>query len=66
MSAAETTTTNPTDQKLLAMLQEGRITPAYALDEIDVTAKYINDRLDALCEAGEVRRLRRGLYELPE
>jgi DNA-binding Lrp family transcriptional regulator len=55
---------NATDEALLDQLQEGRVTPIYAAEEIGRSREYTSDRIKRLHEHGHVRKLSKGLYEL--
>jgi predicted HTH transcriptional regulator len=56
----------PADQKILDLLQEGRITAPYAANETGYNLQYIRDRLKRLVEHGHVTKIYQGLYELVE
>jgi hypothetical protein len=56
----------PADEKLLDLLQEGRITAPYAADETGYSLQYVRDRLGRLVEHGNVKKVYEGLYELIE
>jgi DNA-binding Lrp family transcriptional regulator len=56
----------PADEKLLDILQEGRITAPYAADETGYSLQYVRDRLGRLVEHGNVKKVYEGLYELIE
>ena len=53
-----------TEIAILDMLEEGRCTPAYLADELDVTQEYVRNRLGDLKRLGLVTKVHRGLYEL--
>jgi len=53
-----------TELGILRMLEEGRCTPAYIADELDVSQEYVRGRLGDLERLGLVRSPYRGLYEL--
>lgn len=55
---------NETDGKVLDVLREGRVTPQYVADELDVSRTYASERLKRLVEHGHVAKLASGLYEL--
>lgn len=55
---------NETDELLVELLAEGRVTPQYAADAIGVSRTYASERLKRLVEHGHVERLTTGLYEL--
>lgn len=53
-----------TELGILEMLREGRCTPAYIADELNVTQEYVRNRLGDLQRLGLVNQVYRGLYEL--
>jgi Mn-dependent DtxR family transcriptional regulator len=53
-----------TELGILDMLSQGRCTPAYIADELDVSQEYVRDRLRDLKRLGLVEQVHRGLYEL--
>lgn len=54
----------PIDQKIVAVLAEGRNVPSNIADEVDVSRQYVQQRLEVL-EAGDyVTNIGRGVYEL--
>jgi len=53
-----------TELGILDMLEEGRCTPAYIADELDVTQEYVRERLAVLKRMGLISKVHRGLYEL--
>ena len=55
-----------TEIGILDMLEEGRCTPSYIADELDVSQEYIRDRLRDLKRLGLVSKVHRGLYEISE
>ncbi|WP_222914188.1 MarR family transcriptional regulator [Natrinema sp. SYSU A 869] len=55
---------NSTDERLLDVLSDGRVTPQYAADQLDVSRTYASERLKRLVEHGHVEKLAPGLYEL--
>jgi hypothetical protein len=54
----------PADEKLLDLLQEGRVTAPYAAEKADYSLQYTRDRLGRLVEHGNARKVYEGLYEL--
>ena len=56
----------PADEKLLDMLNEGRVTAPYAADETGYSLQYVRDRLGRLVEHDNARKVYEGLYELVE
>lgn len=57
---------NPTDEKILEMLREGRCTPAYIADKTGYTRQNVTNRLNRLVEHDFAEKVHRGLYELVE
>jgi Mn-dependent DtxR family transcriptional regulator len=55
-----------TELGILDMLAEGRCTPAYIAEELDVSAEYVRGRLGDLKRLGLVEKVHRGLYELAD
>lgn len=55
---------NETDQQIIEKLQEGRVTPRFLADELNISRPYASDRLKRFLEHNIVRRLAPGLYEL--
>lgn len=55
---------NQTDRRILDMLSEGRCTPNYIADELDLSRQHITNRLRRLEEHGLIKKVHRGLYEL--
>lgn len=55
---------NKTDQQIIKKLQEGRVTPRFLADELDISRPYASERLKRFLEHGIVKRLAPGLYEL--
>jgi len=54
----------PADEKLLNMLNEGRVTAPFVADETGYSLQYVRDRLGRLVEHGNARKVYEGLYEL--
>lgn len=54
----------PADEKLLDLLQDGRVTAPYAADETGYSLQYVRDRLGRLVEHGNASKIYEGLYEL--
>lgn len=54
----------PADEKLLDLLQEGRVTAPYAADETGYSLQYARDVLTRLVEHDHARKVHKGLYEL--
>lgn len=55
-----------TERGMLRMLAEGRCTPAYMAEELDVRQEYVRNRLGDLRRLGRVERVYRGLYALAD
>lgn len=55
-----------TELGILDMLDQGRCTPAFIAEELDVTQEYVRGRLGELKRLGLVTQVHRGLYELSE
>jgi predicted transcriptional regulator len=53
-----------TELGIIAMLEEGRCTPAYIADELGVTQEYVRNRLSDLKRLGIVKQVYRGLYAI--
>lgn len=53
-----------TDEQILEMLRDGRVTAPFAADEIDASQEYVRSRLKRLVEHGHARKVYTGLYEL--
>lgn len=57
---------NDTDEKTLEQLQEGRVTPQYLADQLNITRPYASEKLRRLMEHGHVEKLASGLYEIED
>jgi len=57
---------NDTDCRLLDVLHDGRVTPQYAADQLDVSRTYSSERLKRLLEHNHVTRPAPGLYEITD
>lgn len=57
---------NETDGRLLDVLHNGRVTPQYAADKLDVSRTYSSERLKRLLEHNHVTRPAPGLYEITD
>lgn len=55
-----------TDEQLLELLREGRVTAPFAADAIDASQEYVRSRLKRLVEHGHARKVYTGLYELTD
>lgn len=56
----------PSDEVILDMLQEGRVTAPFAADETGYSLQYVRDRLSRMVEHGNAIKVYEGLYELVE
>lgn len=52
-----------TDREVLNVLEEGRVTPQYLADQLDISRQYASGRLKRYREHGVVTKLASGLYE---
>jgi len=52
------------DEKVLEVLKEGRANPKWIREQTGLKKQRVNDALERLMNAGWVRKLTRGLYEL--
>jgi Mn-dependent DtxR family transcriptional regulator len=55
-----------TELGIMDMLGQGRCTPGYIAEELDVTPEYVRGRLGELKRLGLVEKVHRGLYELAD
>ena len=57
-----------TDKEILDLLQEGRCTPGYIVDETEISRQQIHSRLNVLLAADYIQKVHEptGLYELVE
>ena len=55
---------NESDEQILDQLVEGRVSPAFVVEQLDLHRSYVSQRLIRLKEHGHVEELARGLYEL--
>ena len=55
---------NDVDQRVLAHLRDGRVTPQYVADREDISRSYVSQRLKRLVEHHHVERVAPALYEL--
>lgn len=53
-----------TEIGILDMLEDGRCTPAFIAETLDVSQEYVRGRLGELKRLGLVEQVHRGLYEL--
>jgi len=49
---------------LRLMEDEGRVTPSYAADQVELSSSYVHDSLNALQSKGLVERVSAGLYDI--
>lgn len=56
----------PSDEEILDMLREGRVTAPFVADETGYSLQYVRDRLARLVEHGNAIKVYQGLYELVE
>ena len=54
----------PADEKILDMLQDGRVTAPFVAEETGYSLQYVRDRLGRLVEHGNATKVYEGLYEL--
>lgn len=52
--------------RILHKLEEGRATPGYLAEELDLTPEYVRARLRELERLSIIHKVHRGLYELAE
>ncbi len=52
--------------RIIDKLAEGRATPGYLAEELDLTPEYVRGRLKELTRLDLIRKVHRGLYELAE
>lgn len=57
---------NETDEAILDELVEGRVTPQYIADQLDISRPYASEKLKRFVEHGHVEKLASGLYELKD
>ena len=55
---------NRTDKEVIDVLADGRVTPRYVADQLDVSRTYASERLRRLVEHRHVEKVAPGLYEL--
>jgi DNA-binding MarR family transcriptional regulator len=55
---------NKTDIAILEELGEGRVTPQFVADRLDISRPYASEKLKRFVEHGHVEKLAAGLYEL--
>jgi len=55
-----------TDEEILNLLQEGRCTPGYIVDESGISRQQVHSRLNVLLAADYIKKVHdsTGLYEL--
>jgi len=54
----------PTDEAILGLLREGRVTAPYVAEETGRSLEYVRSRLKRYVEHDHVRKVHTGLYEL--
>ena len=57
---------NETDESILDELAEGRVTPQYIADQLDISRPYASEKLKRFVEHGHIEKLASGLYELKD
>jgi predicted transcriptional regulator len=57
---------NETDEAILDELVEGRVTPQYIANQLDISRPYASEKLKRFVEHGHVEKLASGLYELED
>lgn len=57
---------NGTDRRVLDVLTEGRVTPQYVANQLDISRTYASERLTRFVEHAHVEKIAPGLYELVE
>lgn len=62
--ALNPTDLNETDEAILDLLTEGRVTPQYVANELDLSRPYASTKLKRFVEHGHVEKLASGLYQL--
>lgn len=55
---------NDTDESILDLLSEGRVTPQFVSKQLDITRPYASQKLKRLVEHDHVVKVASGLYEL--
>ena len=56
----------PTDEQILDLLDEGRVTAPLVAEEIGASQEYVRSRLKRLVEHGHAQKVYTGLYELTD
>lgn len=54
----------PADQKIVAVLRDGRNLATNIANDTDLSRQYVSTRLAELADAGHVENIGNGLYEL--
>lgn len=54
----------PSDEAILDLMRDGRVTAPYAADETGYSLQYVRDRLARFVEHGNATKVYEGLYEL--
>lgn len=52
--------------RILHKLEEGRATPGYLAEELDLTPEYVRGRISDLTRLGLIEKVHHGLYELAD
>lgn len=55
---------NETDRRILDELQQGRVTPQYLSEQLDLSRPYASERIKRFVEHGHVEKIASGLYQL--
>jgi predicted transcriptional regulator len=56
----------PADEQICEVLRDGRNLATNIADHTDLSRQYVSNRLGELSEAGHVKNLGNGLYELED
>lgn len=54
----------PADEQICRVLRDGRNLATNIADDTDLSRQYVSDRLGELAEAGHIKNIGSGLYEL--
>ena len=57
---------NETDHEILRELRDGRVTPGYLSERLEISRPYASERLKRLYEHEHIDRIASGLYELTD
>ena len=55
---------NETDEAILDELAQGRVTPQYIANQLDISRPYASKKLKRFVEHNHIKKLASGLYEL--